>query len=125
MIKITNKGNWERTEKFFKKSIKLTKIEGITSIMEDCIERLKEATPKNSGITSESWSYEITKTKNKKSIYINNSNIQNGINIAFLLEVGHMTVNGHWVEGKEYIEPITLDIYNKILNNVWKEMKRL
>ena len=125
MLKIRNKGNWDRTDKFFKKSIKITKIENITLIAEKCVERLKEATPKDSGITSDLWGYQIDKSKNKNKIIITNSNIQNGIKIALLIEFGHATVGGTWVEGKNFIGPITQEVYNNILSDTWKELKKL
>lgn len=125
MLRIKNKGNWDRTDDFFRKSVKITKIENITLLAETCIERLKEVTPKDSGLTADSWGYIIDKTKNKKTLYITNSNIQNGIKIALLLEFGHATTGGTWVEGKNFIGPITLEAYNKILSDTWKELKKL
>lgn len=125
MLKIKTKGNWDRTDKFFKKSVKITKIEDITTLAERCIERLKEATPKDSGLTAESWSYEIVKDRGKKTLYITNSNVQNGIKIALLLEFGHATTGGTWVEGQNFIGPITQEEYNKILSETWKELNRL
>jgi len=125
MLKLRNKGNWDRTDKFFRKSVKITKIENITLLAERCIERLKEATPKDSGITADSWSYEIDRTKNKGSLYITNSNIQNGVKVVLLIEFGHATSSGSWVEGKNFIAPIAEEAYNSILSDTWKEMKRL
>jgi len=125
MFKITNKGNWDRTEKFFKKSVRITKIENITLLAERCIERLIEATPKDSGLTAESWSYEIDRTKNKESLYIINSNIQNGVKVALLIEFGHATASGSWIEGKNFIGPVTQEAYNSVLAETWKELKRL
>ena len=125
MLKVKSKGNWDRTDKFFKKSIKITKIENITLLAERCIERLIEATPKDSGLTATSWSYEIVKTKNKQSLYITNSNIQNGVKVALLIEFGHATIGGTWVEGKNFIGPITQEAYNSVLADTWKELKRL
>lgn len=125
MLKIKTKGNWDRTDKFFKKSVRITKIEDITTLAERCIERLKEATPKDSGLTAQSWSYEIINDPGKKTLYITNSNIQNGVKIALLLEFGHATTGGTWVEGQNFIGPITQKEYNKILSETWKELKRL
>ena len=125
MLKIRTKGNWDRTDKFFKKSVKITKVEDITTLAERCIERLKEATPKDSGLTAQSWSYEIVKDRGKKTLYINNSNIQNGIKIALILEFGHATTGGTWIEGQNFIGPITQKEYNKILSETWKELRRL
>lgn len=125
MLKIRTKGNWDRTDKFFKKSVRITEIDDITTLAERCIERLKEATPKDSGLTAESWGYEIVKDRGKKTLYITNSNIQNGVKIALLLEFGHATTGGTWVEGQNFIGPITQKEYNKILSETWKELKRL
>jgi hypothetical protein len=125
MLKIRTKGNWDRTDKFFKKSVRITEIDDITTLAERCIERLKEATPKDSGLTAQSWSYEIVKDRGKKTLYITNSNVQNGVKIALLLEFGHATTGGTWVEGQNFIGPITQKEYNKILSETWKELKRL
>lgn len=125
MIKIKSKGDWEKTDKFFKKSIKITKIDNLDLLAERCIERLKESTPKDSGLTAKSWDYEIIKRKNKNTLYIVNTNIQNGTKIALILEFGHATTDGRWIEGKNYIGPATLEAYNEILNDTWKEMKKL
>lgn len=125
MLKIKNRGNWDRTDNFFKKSIKITKFKNIPLFAETCIERLKEATPKDSGITAESWGYEIIQTKNKSLLNIYNTNIQNGVKIVLLLEFGHATASGSWVEGKQFVGKATQDAYNQILNDAWKELKRL
>lgn len=125
MIKIKSKGNWDRTSKFFKKSTRITKVENITVLAERCIDRLIDATPKDSGLTASSWSYEIERLNNNVKVYINNSNIQNGINVALLLEFGHATNGGSWVEGQDFIGLITQEEYNKILSDTWKEMERL
>jgi len=125
MLKIKSKGNWDRTDNFFKKSIKITKFKKISQFADACIERLIEVTPKDSGITAESWGYEITETKNKNVLNIYNTNIQNGTKIVLLLEFGHATASGSWVEGKHFVGQATQDAYNQILNDAWKELKRL
>lgn len=125
MLKIRSKGNWDRTDKFFKKSVKITKIGNIALFAERCIERLKEETPKDSGITAGSWSYTITRIDKVNKLYITNSNIQNGTKIVLLIEFGHATVSGSWIEGKNFIGPITQEVYNDIVNKTWKELKRL
>ncbi|NCU31627.1 MAG: HK97 gp10 family phage protein [Candidatus Moranbacteria bacterium] len=125
MLKVKVKGNWDRTDRFFKKSVKITKIENIVFFAEKCIERLREETPKDSGVTADSWSYKIETVGKRKSLYILNSNIQNGIKIVLLIEFGHATPSGSWVEGKNFIAPATQDVYNEIINKTWKELKKL
>ncbi len=91
---------------------------------EQCLAELREATPKDSGLTAESWGYKITSTKKLTSVEFYNNNIQNGINIALLVEYGHITATGGWVEGREYIDPVIQRNYLKIVNDHWKELNR-
>lgn len=125
MLKIKQKGDFSNLDKFFKKSIKITKVNNITTIAEECIRRLVLATPKDTGKTSLSWSYKIHKTKNKTTLEILNSNIQNGVNVAILLEYGHASKSGVWVPGNNFVDPIVTETYNKILNDTWKELTKL
>lgn len=125
MLKLVSNGNWDRTDKFFRKSIKINKIENVTYFAEMCVKRLIEATPKDSGLTAESWGYKIDRTKNRVTIQFVNSNIQNGVKVALLLEFGHATNGGTWVQGKDFIAPIMQDVYNTILNDTWRELKKL
>lgn len=125
MIKITAKGNFDSLDKYFKKSRKITQFNNVEAIAEACLEALKEATPKDSGLTAESWSYEIIHEAKKVTIAFNNSNIQNGVNVALLLEYGHGTPSGTWVEGANYIAPTVQKAMMDAVDNAWKELKRL
>lgn len=126
MITFKNKkGDFSKTLVFLTKSLNFTKEKDITPIAKQCVEELKEATPKDSGLTAESWDYEIKRIANVTSLTFYNKNIQNGVNVALLLEYGHGTNNGGWVEGYNYIDPIIREKYNEILNKTWKEITRL
>lgn len=125
MITIKHKGDFRKTKKYFSKSLKITKIKNAEIIAKNCVEKLKEATPKDSGITAESWTYTIIRRKESVAIEFINTNIQNGVNVALLLEYGHGTSNGGWVEGKEFIEPTIRKAYLEILNKTWEELKDL
>lgn len=125
MLKIKSKGNWDRTDNFFKKSIRAIKIENITFVADKCIERLKAETPKDSGLTADSWGYEIEVTKNRSTIHIYNRNVIDDTKVVFLLEFGHATPSGSWVEGQNFIKPIMRKVYNDILNETRKELNRL
>lgn len=124
-FKDKGKGDFQKTMTFFTKSLNFTKIKDVRSVADRCVERLKEATPVDSGLTADSWSYEISRENGHVSIMINNKNIQNGYNVALLIEYGHGTANGTWVEGKNFIDPIIREEYNKIMNDTWKEIERL
>jgi len=87
------------------------------------VDALKDATPKDTGKTSESWYYRITKTKD--STYINwyNDNFNDGVPIAIVLQYGHATRNGGFVEGIDYINPALKPIFEQIADEAWKEVK--
>lgn len=84
---------------------------------------LSAATPVDSGETANSWTYKIEKKNGKVTIGFHNTNIQNGAPIAILLQYGHGTKNGGWVEGRDYINPAIQPIFDKIADSAWKEVK--
>lgn len=125
-IKFTQKGNFSLFEKYIKRARRKTRLgERAQDIAEACIKELQHVTPKDSGLTSESWDYEIIVTGKKTSIIFNNTNIQNGVNVAILLEYGHATANGVWVEGRDYIDPVIKQEYINAITRTWKEMTKL
>ena len=125
-IKFVQHGDFSKFEKYIRRSRKAARIgEQAEDMAKACIEELKRVTPKDTGLTSESWTYEIIINGKITSIIFNNTNIQNGINIALLLEMGHATASGSWVEGQDYIEPTIRQTYLTVLENKWKEMTKL
>ena len=123
MIKLSSTGNFNKTEKFLKRSnnIKLD----LDAYGRKGVAALAAATPVNSGETANSWYYEITKQKGKYTIAFKNSNINNGVPIAIILQYGHGTNNGGWVEGRDYINPAIQPIFDEMAEAAWKEVKRL
>ena len=88
-------------------------------------DKFKEAaTPVDSGETAASWYYEITNKNNTITISFHNSNIQNGVPIAILLQYGHGTGTGGWVQGRDYINPAIQPIFDQIAEYAWKEVTR-
>ena len=74
--------------------------------------------------TAASWCYEITNKNNTITISFHNSNIQNGVPIAILLQYGHGTGTGGWVQGRDYINPAIQPIFDQIAEYAWKEVTR-
>jgi len=125
MITIKSKGDFKKVQRFLKKSKKISGFKNVELFAKLCVERLREVTPVDSGLTAESWEYEIDKKKGSKSLTIKNTNIQNGANVAILIEYGHATSSGAWVEGREFIEPAIIRTFNDIIDKTWKEIKSL
>lgn len=121
-ISFSNKGDFSKTIKFLNK-VKNVKINDILSKYGKIgVTALSKATPKDSGVTSQSWNYKIEVKNNNASIVWYNTNVVKGVNIAVILQYGHGTRNGGWVEGTDYINPTMKPIFDKIADQVWKEV---
>ena len=88
------------------------------------VEALAAATPIRTGRTASSWQYEIERTKSGATIIWSNSNVNEGVNIALILQYGHGTGTGAYVQGIDYINPAMAPIFNEIADNVWKEVNK-
>ena len=121
-ISFTSKGDFSKTIKFLNK-VKNVKINDILSKYGKIgVNALSQATPKDSGVTSRSWNYKIEVNNDNASIVWYNTNVVKGVNIAVILQYGHGTRNGGWVEGIDYINPAMKPIFDKIADQVWKEV---
>lgn len=125
MIAFRNKGDFKNTENFLKKSLGINYRSILEKYAEEGVKQLSAATPKESGETASSWSYEIIQNGSSLSIVWNNSNIQNGVNIAVILQYGHGTRNGGYVAGRDYINPALKPIFDNLARAAWKEVSSL
>lgn len=124
MIQVRVKGSYSKTRKFLQngKDLKVEKI--LRKYAEQGVTALSKATPVDTGKTASSWDYSIESTKNGVYIYWNNSNINHGVKIALLIQYGHATRNGGWVQGIDYINPALRPIMDKIADEAWKEVNK-
>lgn len=122
MITLSSSGDFDRTFKFLRKMKELQ----IRSILEKYarqgVEALSSATPVDSGLTANSWSYTIESGFETATIHWTNSNINKGVNIAVILQFGHGTGTGGYVEGRDYINPAMRPIFDRIAEEVWMEV---
>lgn len=125
MIKISNKGDFSKTYKFFKGISRGDMYRRLDAYGRKGVEALASATPVDTGVTANSWSYEIKKYKHGLSITWINSNLINGIPIVVLLQYGHATRNGGFVEGRDFINPAIQPIFDQIAESAWKEVTKL
>lgn len=123
MIKVISKGNFKKTEEMLKRSGNWSSKIDLDKYGSKGVAALKEATPKDTGLTANSWSYNITRSKNSVTISFENSNINDGVPIAIILQYGHGTRNGGWVEGYDYINPAVRPIFDELAKAAWKEVK--
>lgn len=122
MVIVKQKGDFSKTEKFLNSTSKKLYYRNLQKYAEQGVAALASATPVDSGTTANSWGYEIRQTKNSVSIYWTNSNVNKGVPIAVIIQYGHGTRNGGYVQGRDYINPAMRPIFDKIAESVWKEV---
>lgn len=122
MIKVRASGNFKNTERLFDRATKLDVISILNEYGRIGVEELSKATPYDTGNTAESWDYEIVVERNKKAIYWTNSNINKGVPIAIILQYGHGTNNGGYVQGVDYINPAMRPVFDAIADKAWREV---
>lgn len=121
-ISIKQKGDFSKTEKFLKKSFGKDYMPVLEKYGKEGVTVLSEATPVDTGLTASSWYYEIIQNDSGISVVWKNSNIQKGISIAIILQYGHGTRNGGYVNGIDYINPALKPIFEKLADEAWKEV---
>lgn len=122
-ITVKQKGNFNKTKAYFAKALNLYDTRSLTKIAEDTVIKLKKESPYDS--IANGWSYELVVSRKTISLTFNNSEIQNGVNLAVLTNYGYATKEGKWVAGKHYIEQPIREAYEKILKETWEELKSL
>ena len=125
MIGFRQKGDFSSTENYLKKLRQDRIIKSLEEYGKKGVAALASVTPVNTGLTASSWYYKIEVKKTSASIIFCNSNIQNGIPIAIILQYGHGTNNGGWVEGRDYINPAIQPIFEELSKQAWKEVTML
>ena len=125
MIKFRQKGDFSKLTRFLEKAKKNVRISDLDKYGREGVAALSSATPVDTGTTANSWYYKIENKSGSVKISFYNSNIQNGVPIAIILQYGHGTRNGGWVEGRDYINPAIQPIFDKITNDAWREVTKL
>lgn len=125
MISFRQKGDFSNLTKYLEKAKETVKLGDLDKYGREGVVALSSATPVDSGETAKSWFYEIKNQNGVATISFSNSNINKGVPIAIILQYGHGTKNGGWVEGRDYINPAIQPIFDKIAETAWKEVTKL
>lgn len=125
MLRIKHRGNFNNTERFLTNATKANYLRILDKYGREGVDALASATPVDSGLTANSWGYEINITGGSFSITWTNTNMEGGIPVAILIQYGHGTRNGGYVQGLDYINPTIQPIFEKIANEIWKEVTSL
>ena len=124
MIKIRQKGDFNKLTSFLERAKEGLDIGVLDKYGRKGVAALSSATPVNTGLTASSWFYKIENKNGVAKIEFHNSNIQNGVPIAVILQYGHGTRNGGYVVGRDYINPAIQPVFDELAKNAWKEVTR-
>lgn len=125
MIRVKHKGDFSKTYNFLNRDVKSSYIKVLEKYGKAGVAALASATPVDTGVTASSWYYTIEIKDGSYRINFCNSNIQNGVPIAIILQYGHGTRNGGWVEGRDYINPAIRPVFDNITDEAWREVTKL
>lgn len=124
MITFRQKGDFSKVTRFLERAKESVKLGVLDKYGRAGVEALSSATPVDTGLTATSWYYKIENKNGVAKLNFYNSNIQNGVPIAIILQYGHGTQNGGWVQGRDYINPAIQPIFDSLADDAWKEVTK-
>lgn len=122
MIIVRHRGDLKKTKNFLDRMKERSYLKNLEKYAQEGVAALSAATPVDTGKTANSWTYEIEHTDARYAIYWINTNENKGVNIALILQTGHGTGSGGYVQGIDYINPAMKPILQKIADEAWKEV---
>ena len=125
MISFRQKGDFSKLTRYLERAKEAAKIGILDKYGKEGVAALASATPTETGKTANSWYYEVENQNGYAKITFNNSNINKGVPIAIILQYGHGTGTGGWVQGRDYINPAIQPLFDRIAEEAWKEVTKL
>lgn len=125
MITFRQKGDFSKASRYLERLKEAAKLGVLDKYGREGVAALASATPTETGLTASSWTYEIERKRSSVSIVYKNSNINKGVPIAVILQYGHGTGTGGWVQGRDYINPAIQPVFDRIADEAWKEVTRI
>lgn len=125
MISFRHKGDYSKVTRYFERLKEVANLGILDKYGKAGVDALSSATPVDSGLTASSWGYEIEHSAGSAKIVFTNSNINKGVPIAIILQYGHGTGTGGWVEGRDYINPAVQPIFDELADEAWREVTKV
>ena len=123
MIRVTMNGNFTKTNSFFQRILEKIKLSSLDQWGRKGVEALSSATPVDTGKTAQSWYYEIVRSDEGVKVVWCNANVNKGVNIALIIQYGHASRSGVYIEGRDYINPALAPVFDQIEESAWREVK--
>ena len=124
MIRCKLEGNFKKLNNYFEKLLEGVNVGVLNKYGREGVAALKAATPVDTGVTAASWYYEIVRDNGSISLVFKNSNVVNHVNIAIILQYGHGTRNGGYVEGRDYINPVMASVFSQLADEMWSAVQK-
>ena len=125
VITFRQKGDFSKASRYLERLKEAAKLGVLDKYGREGVAALASATPTETGLTASSWSYTIERQNGSVAIVFENSNINKGVPIAIILQYGHGTGTGGWVQGRDYINPAIQPIFDKMADEAWKEVTKI
>lgn len=125
MISFRHQGDFSKTTRFLSRAKSIDPSRILNKYGKEGVSALASATPLESGQTAGSWYYEIEVSKGSSTITFLNSHVNKGVPIAIILQYGHGTGTGGWVQGRDYINPAIQPVFDRIADEAWREVTKL
>lgn len=125
LVRFKHRGNFNRVERFLNRVSDREYLNVLDHYGQMGVEALSKATPVDTGLTASSWTYEIERNRDQTTISWLNTNTNQGVNIAVILQYGHGTGTGGYVQGRDYINPAMRPVFDKIADQAWREVSSL
>lgn len=124
-IVFSQKGDFSKLKTYLERVKEAARIGILDKYGRAGVAALSSATPVDTGLAASSWGYEIERTSSSASIIFTNSDIENGFPVAIMLQYGHGTGTGGWVQGRDYINPAIQPIFDQLAEEAWREVTKL
>lgn len=124
MIRFRHKGDFKNTMSFLERALRVDYTKVLNRYGEEGVKALSAATPVDTGETASKWRYEIQNGRGKVSIVFHNDHVHDGVNIAIILQYGHGTGTGGYVQGIDYINPAIAPVFNRMADAAWREVRK-
>lgn len=125
MIGFRQKGDFSKATNYLERVRQASRLKILNKYGQLGVDALSSATPVDTGLTASSWYYKIETTNSSATIMFCNSNINKGVPIAIILQTGHGTRNGGWVQGRDYINPAIQPVFDELVKRAWGEVTKL
>ena len=119
-VRAKHKGDFKNTERFFRKMTTGEIFSALSGLGQLGVDALSAATPEDTGLAASSWSFSVEISRSSSPISWNNDNVENGFPVAIMIQYGHGTGTGGYVQGRDYINPAMSPVFDKIAEQMWK-----